>query len=342
MKNYFSLIVLLLFFVITIPAYASNNHLFPKCLSFLGFNICFPERPKPQKPKPTPTIKSTPTPKDKPQKTIKPKSIKIHNADRAGKLEKDEIWSGQIRVIGDILVETGTTLTILPGTEVLVSANSDTNNLFGSFQCDGNDAYDMLKGIKQEDNYNCGVHKGEPYRDEANHISIIVNGTLKAIGTEDGKIIIKSNSPSPTIYDWNRLEIHNGILSYVRVDNYRILETKGNEVEISHSNLGPAGECGVCANSASKILFNGVSLAGHELIDMHNNSPVVSNNHIGPNPDKSCITIDGGSPRITSNIIEGCGSAVSLLIPPSDPKFEENLLKENTFLNNANNIWHNY
>lgn len=266
----------------------------------------------------------------------------VHNKDVSGILVRNQIWSGQINVIGDILVMPWVTLTILPGTTVIVSANKDTNNLFGRETCDGIKNYDMLIGIKREDTYTCGVHLNEPYRDEKNHISIAILGTLKAVGTEENRIVFRSNSQNPTMYDWNSFGIRNGILSYANLENYRVIDTAG-DVEISHNNLKNIGECGICANSdKAKILFNTISYAGHELIDMHNSSPVIRQNNLGPNPDYSCITIDGGSPQVTGNIIEGCGSAISLLVSPSDPKFEDSLRKENTFLNNMNDIWYNY
>ena len=262
----------------------------------------------------------------------------VHNRNVSGILVRNQIWSGRINVIGDILVMPWATLTILPGTTVIVSANKDTNNLFGRGTCDGIKNYDMLIGTKKEDTDTCGVHLNEPYRDEKHHISVRILGTLKAIGTEENRIVFKSDSQNPTIYDWNHFEIHNGILSYANAENYRILDATGDDVEISHNIFKNIGECGICANSKAKILFNKISQAGHELIDMHNNSPVIQNNYLGPNPDRSCITIDGGLPQVTSNTIEGCGSAISLLVPLSDPKFEDSLRKENIFLNNANDI----
>lgn len=283
------------------------------------------------------------TKKQETEKEISSGPVEVSNTTRAGKLEKDEIWSGQIDLIGDILVEQGITLTILPGTQITISANKDTQNLFGHYECDGVEYYDLLIGIKEDTSENCGVHKGEPYRDEANHISIIIRGTLKAIGTEDNRIVFKSDSLNPTIYDWNRLEIYNGILSYANVENYRVLGTNGDDVEISYNNLKNIGECGICANSRAKISFNSISYAGHELIDMHNSFPIIRNNIIGPNPTGSCITIDGGLPEITNNTFKNCGGAVSLLKPlEDDPAFKESVLQNNTFINNTNDIWYHY
>jgi hypothetical protein len=256
---------------------------------------------------------------------------------KAGVLDEDEVWGGTIHVTGDINVLEGVNLTVLPGTTVLVSANNDANNLFGYYECDGIKNYDLLIGVKEEDNYNCGVHKGEPYRDEASHVSVTVMGILNAVGTEGDRIVFRSDSPNPTIYDWNRLDIRNGILSYADVENYRVLETR-EDVEISHSNLRNMGECGVCANSnKAKILSNNISYAGHELIDMHGSSPLIHLNHLGPNPNRAGIIIDGGSPRITANEIEGCGHGIAFISPPGDP-----VIENNTFLDNGENIAHTY
>ncbi|MCP4705530.1 MAG: hypothetical protein GY865_13095, partial [candidate division Zixibacteria bacterium] len=43
----------------------------------------------------------------------------------SGTLNEDETWSGTITVTGDVIVPEGMTLTLLPGTEVLFSANYD-------------------------------------------------------------------------------------------------------------------------------------------------------------------------------------------------------------------------
>ncbi len=266
-----------------------------------------------------------------------PDLVEVSTTTKTGKLKRDEVWSGQIEIAGDILVEKGVTLTILPGTQVIISANKDTQNLFGHMECDGIKDYDLLIGIKEEDNYNCGVHKGEPYRDEANHISIIIRGTLKAIGTENNRIVFKSNSPNPTIYDWNHLSVQSGILSYADVENYRNLDTHG-DVEISHNNLKNIGECGVCANSdKAKILSNNISYAGHELIDMHDSSPLIHSNNLGPNPNRACVIIDGGSPTITANKIEGCGGGINFVSPPDKP-----IIEDNVFLNNREDTTSRY
>ncbi len=270
-------------------------------------------------------------------------SVETSGITKAGRLERDETWSGQINVTGDILVEEGVTLTILPGTQITISAGKDTQNLFGHGECDGIKDYDLLSGKREERSESCGVQQGEPYRDEGNRISIHIYGTLHAVGTPEQMITITSDSPTPGIYDWNFFNFDKGVLSYCIMEYYRCFNP-GNDTIVSHNILRHAGECAACFFSGQSTLveYNSISYAGHELIGMYNSSPVIHNNIIGPNPDGSCITIDGGFPQITDNTIKNCGGGISLLVPPSDTKFEDSVLRDNTFLHNSNDIWHAY
>jgi len=121
--------------------------------------------------------------------------------EKYGIIREDETWCGNILVTGDILVKESVTLTILPGTEILVKANNDKNNLFGHYECGGIADFDMLKGTNNRWDNICGVHRTEPFRDEGNHISVIIRGTLKAVGEPNNRIVIKSDAQKPGIYD---------------------------------------------------------------------------------------------------------------------------------------------
>jgi hypothetical protein len=268
--------------------------------------------------RPTPTRRlPTPTP------TL------IVNQTTHGAIGEDEIWRGEMHVVGDIFVEDGVTLTIEPGTVVRIAANRDVENLY-----DG--PFDMKQGIQTEAENINGVHYGEPYRDEANHISIRIAGTLHAAGTPEQMITITSDSPTPGIYDWNHFEFAHGILSYTIVEYYRVLGP-GDGTEVSHNTLRHMGECGVCANSTVVVEHNTISYAGHELVDMHHSSPVIRNNRLGPNPDRAGIVVDGGSPHIVDNTIEGCGVGIDFISPPSAP-----VVEGNAFSNNGEDIIYEY
>jgi len=275
-------------------------------------------------PAPEPTLAPKPTPKPGP----------IVNRTTHGRIRWDETWRGEIHIIGDIIVEGGYTLTIEPDTKVLIAANSDIENL-------NTDPFLMKQGIRQEqpgeDPYYRGVHFGEPFRDEGNHISILVHGTLHAVGTPEQMIIITSDSPNPGIYDWNHFNFKNGTLSYCIVEYYRCLGP-GDDTEVSYNTLRHVGECAVCLGSHSALIeYNAISYAGHELIDMHGSSSVIRNNDLGPNPDHVGIIIDGGSPEIVNNSIEGCHSGILFISSPDTPTIEDN-----TFLNNRQDIENPY
>jgi parallel beta-helix repeat protein len=227
----------------------------------------------------------------------------------------DEIWQGGVHITGDILVAQGITLTIRPGTTVYVAANQDAENLM-------DDPFDRRTGIDQEGHFDQGVNRGEPFRDEDHHISILILGRLNAIGTPEQGITITSDNNAPTIYDWNKLSIAEGRIAYALIEYYRTLDL-GNNAEITHSELRHIGECGVCANSSGLVEENHIWDAGHELIDMHHSSPTIRDNQLGPYPKRSAIIIDGGSPLITGNTFENCGGGI-LMLSPSTPILENN------------------
>jgi hypothetical protein len=82
-------------------------------------------------------------------------------------LKDDKIWSGNVVVYGDIIIDSSVTLTIEPGTTV----EFDTTDAQSS----------------GEDETKC---------------ELIINGTLKAEGTESNNIIFTSRAASPSKGDW--------------------------------------------------------------------------------------------------------------------------------------------
>ena len=237
-----------------------------------------------------------------------------------GIFNSDEIWEDTVRVVGDVIFEMDATLTIKPGSTILIAANRDTANLRDAW-------WDLLSGINQGDSAIDGVHPGEPFRDELNHISLTI-GKLVAIGSPDSLITIKSDSENPGIYDWNFFNFNEGVLSYCQIENYRCLEPGPNSV-INHCTLTNIGEAGIGVYFNTIIENNIISYANHELIDMHY-SPglIIRNNVLGPNPGFVGIIIDGGNSQITSNSITGCLAGI-FFIAPSNTYFNSNELRGN-------------
>lgn len=267
---------------------------------------------------------------------------KISDAERYGYIISDEIWSGEIRVTGDIIVPKGVTLTIKPGTTVLVDANSDKENLMtlsfwkkdGLYLGEGRDQY---------------IHQGEPYRNEPNHITIWVAGTLYAVATDDEKIVIKSNSQNPGRYDWNTLHIENGIISYAEIRDYRAMDL-GTGSKLTNSELHNVGECPICISDSENILIdsNWVHDSGHEIVDNTRSSPTIINNHFGPSPQFlnlgghtagwGGLIVGSGFPTIKGNVIEGFNDAVSFFDKASYDVLADGVIKNNTFKDNIENV----
>ena len=267
---------------------------------------------------PNPTevvVRPTLRPTEKKQPTITPTQKPFINKTKYGHIREDEIWQDEMFVVGDIIVEEGVTLTIKPGTTVYIAANQDVKNMV-------DDPFDLQIGIAQVDHTDRGVHLGEPFRDEGNHISIIVLGKLMAVGTPDKKITITSSSANPTKYDWNKLRIENGKVVHAIIEYYRAIDM-GHNVEITNSELRHIGECGVCIYGPALLEGNHLWDAGHELIGTLG-TPMIINNLFGPFPVRYAIIVGGGSPTIRGNTFEGCGGAV-YIIGPSTPTIEDNV-----------------
>ena len=272
--------------------------------------------------------------------SISNETKEIFNTERYGYVTSNEVWSGEIRVTGDIIVPKGVTLTIKPGTTVLISANNDKKNLMTVPEW-------QLSGIaKERTNY---IHEGEPFRDEPNHVTIWVEGTLDAVGTNEQKITFKSDSSNPGRYDWNTFHIANGELSYAAVRDYRALNLKTG-TKLTHSELHNVGECPICIRDSENILIenNWVHDSGHEVVDNFRSSPTIINNRFGPSPQFlnpgrhtagwGGLIIGSGFPVIKNNTIEGFDDAVSFFDKESYEKLGKQVLKDNTFRNNIENV----
>jgi hypothetical protein len=269
---------------------------------------------------------------------FKSATVEVVNQTIHGYIRGNQVWRGEIHIVGDIIVETGATLTIAPGTKVLIAANSDCDNL-------RTDPDVMQQGIEQKPTKEGGVISGEPYQDEGHHISINVFGTLHAVGTPDQMITITSDSPTPGIYDWNHLDFEHGIISYCVIEYYRSLDPYAG-TEVSHCILRHVGECCVALGEQSVLIeYNNMSYAGHELIDMHGGSSTIRYNNLGPEPSGvgttinggSGIVIDGGSPCITNNTFVDCDAAINFISPLGNPT-----IKDNTFVRCEDNICSDY
>lgn len=306
----------------------------------------------PSNPTPAPTLAAGPSATRPPDAALAPTPAPVPtaivNRTAHGHIRWNETWRGEFHVTGDIQVEPGFTLTIEPGSRILVAANSDAENLNMA-------PFDLQQGLRQKTPGSAqdenSIQWGEPFRDEANHISIRILGTLRAVGTPQQLITITSDSSTPGFYDWNVFQFGDGVLSYATVEYYRYMFVPpGAQVPptISHNTLRHIGENAIgSANGTTAIVIedNAISDTGHELIDMHNASLVIRNNHLGPNfPRKNPggyfsngvgIILDGGQPQIIGNTIDSTNIGMLYLSPTSGA-----VIQNNVFTNNGQDAKH--
>ncbi len=258
--------------------------------------------------------------------------------DRYGTIKKDEVWSGEVHVIGDIEVLPEVTLTILPGTKIYVSAHKDRNNL----KNDNPEDFRTGKSDYGWDEEKMEMHFGEPYKDELNHVSLLIQGTLIAKGTEDEKILITSDAKKPSIYDWNYFNVNHGELSYVNLEYCRVFGLQ-REVEVTNCTIKNIGECIAINGNEVRFMHNKVSDCGFELISINHSNPIIKYNRLGPNRKKydyqqsASIFVHGGRPVIENNIFyESSDPGITFCNTDKEFKgsFTKNTIKEgcNIFL----------
>jgi hypothetical protein len=91
---------------------------------------------------------------------------------KGGTITQDETWSGSIFVNESILVPSGVTLTIEPGTRIMFAPSRD-------------------------------------YRDQRTFGFAVVGGTVLAVGTPEQQIWFTSDAENPINGDWNGIELYN-------------------------------------------------------------------------------------------------------------------------------------
>lgn len=192
------------------------------------------------------------------------------NTQKSGIIFRNERWSGEITITGDIWAFPGSKVVITPGTKILIS-NEDHFNLHFL-------PWDLRSGLNVgKDSF--GVKNGELFRDERNKIQLNF-ARIYAIGTKEQPIEITSKgSSSPSPYDFNGLTINEGILGFVKMSNYRQLSI-GDKVTIRDSELMNSGECAIC---------------------IEYNSPTIVKNVFRDNLRNYIWTL-GGSPKINDNL----------------------------------------
>lgn len=257
--------------------------------------------------------------------------VKIYNQNISGQIKQDQIWSGIIHVTGDIEVEEGVTLTLLPGTVVEVAAFSD----------------DQHSGI---DKPHDPPFPKDPDRIETQSTKISVWGILNATGTPDNRIIFTSDRKETT-YDWDGLHISHGRLEYAIVEYARYNNLQEySDVVLANNIIRNILECCICIGHTKpispKILNNDIYNCGHEGIDYAGGSALIKGNRfhredpeIQPDPSRGGVGVvvyKNAYPIIEDNTFEKQSNAI-LFLGNSLHKEElerKVIVKNNTIKNN--------
>lgn len=251
---------------------------------------------------------------------------KIVNGEVYGLIFSDQIWEGEIRVVGDVSMPTNNTITVLPGTKILVSISGDKSNLDWL-------PWHKKSGVNTEA-FSKGVGNGEPFWDEGEKIQLHFNN-LEILGEVNKPVEIRSNTSQGSPYDFNVITVKNGRLVNAIFSNYRRFESKGDLV-VFNSTFKDTGECSLCLfYGRPKVFSSTFEKSLKESIWVNRASPEISNN-LFINLVGEGIKIDSkklSAPQITNNVFEmPQGVAINII---SAGQVEEGLIARNIFAGNS-------
>lgn len=232
----------------------------------------------------------------------------ISNTSKWGIIFRSERWSGEVHIKGDIWAMPGTTVTIAPGTKVLVADSHDRLNL--NFV-----PWYSKSGLNIGEG-KFGVRNGELFWDERQKIHLDF-GRLVAVGTKEQPILIKpdiNREASP--YDFNGITIHQGVLSNVYISNYRKLAIKG-PVTLQDSRFINSADCAICVEYSDPSIFsNTFEGTIRQYISVVGGNPQITNNIFLSSPKGKGIVVDpqiSGAPTISHNNFDIGSQAVEFL-----------------------------
>ena len=221
-------------------------------------------------------------------------------------LTADTVWTAEnspYLIMGDITVENGNSLTLMPGTEVLFLAGSDDTN-------SGEEAY-----------------KSE----------LIVNGPLNLSGRESEPVILRSSQEEGESGDWGGIALKGaGRLSMTHTQmahssygisldvNSSSTHSVGNS-RISQSSMGISVGCYYCELTVSDSSFNDITNAVLNLYRVSQGDVTLTNNNF--TSSGSLYVRYAGSVSILDNQFEGSGG-VDLYDIYNDVTFKGNQVTE--------------
>ena len=228
------------------------------CIVLIFISSCTtPEAP------PAPTSESSPTP------APAESDASLDKITVSGHITKDETWSGTVRITGDIVIDPGVTLTILPGTKVLFAAGSD----------------DQHTGGEAIEYYDGKLDPSSTLDYSQSHISIDVHpgGKIIARGMLENPITFTSDSSKPNYADWEQIYLRSGsVVEYSIVEYGRGGIIADGDVTVSHNTFGDIFWVAIVTRGSPTVTHNEISSCGHGGIEAWGEgaTPVISNNVI--------------------------------------------------------------
>ncbi len=242
---------------------------------------------------------------------VRPKlvpAIKVANTEKYGVIWQNEDWYGTIKISGDLISLPGIVVNVAPGTQILVLNHGDKFNL---------DAIPVHQksGVNSSGLALEQIKPGEPFLDEGQKVSIRLS-RFYANGTKNEPIIFTSDNANKSPYDFNKIAIAKGTMSFIYFSAFRRLEI-GSYVTVRDSIFTDIGECALCITHGNPTILNNVftkSLRDH--IWVVNASPRIVNNLFLP-VKGSAIVVDPkrkGYPQILNNQFQNpTGMAIHFL-----------------------------
>ena len=251
---------------------------------------------------------------------------RVESSEVYGLILSDQIWGGEIKIVGDLYSPTNSTVTLLPGTKIRVAISGDKSNM--NFL-----PWHWKSGINTGETYK-GVNKGEPFWDETEKIQIHFNNLIIQ-GEPSNPVIISADSENTSPYDFNVFKARSGSITNAVFSNYRRFEVDGDLV-IANSTFKNTGECALCINRGVPIIENNTfENSLKESIWIRKASPIINNN-LFINLTGEGIKIDSQKialPEITNNVFEmPQGTAINIL---NGAKIGEVAIERNIFSGNS-------
>jgi TonB family protein len=228
-----------------------------------------------------------------------------------GKITADTRWFGEIRLKGDVTVPKGVTLTIDPGTRIIIDAKSDATK------------------------------SGKDPR----HVEITILGKIVANGsTNEGRIVFTSSASQPQMYDWYGIVIknmsNNSLLKHCLIEyGYKGITCYGSSPDITGCEIRYNQYAGISNEVRSMPVIRSSTLSGNDfagLVCELASNPVIEKNVITQNLN-GIVIFDRSSPDLgRQSAVEGESVGENIILN----NFESNIYNHST--NDVfaqNNIW---